>query len=170
MPATAFAQVVAASVRPPPPPPPSSSGRLAHRPPLPPCWANAGVSSSGVDERLSGDSTTVVAVATAAATAATSGIYTYIHTHTYTMIVYFFVMFLVSVRRSTSSIWFWVFCFVFFCFNKFSARFYAASVVSANHITVLEFCAVSMKLRPLANWYTSKSLVASSTSTCRKLS
>lgn len=54
------------------------------QPPSPlPSWcmaASAGVSSSGVDERLSGDSYAVVAATT---TAATSGIYTHRHTYIY---------------------------------------------------------------------------------------
>lgn len=64
-------QLVAASVRPSPLPSP---------PPLSLRWASAGVSSSGVDDLLSGDShTTAAAVAAATATAATSGIC--VHTH-----------------------------------------------------------------------------------------
>lgn len=71
--------------------PSASAKSMLHAPPLPPSpllpwWASAGVSSSGVDERLC-DSNTVAA----AAAAATSGIYA--HTPTVRVLVVFFFHF-----------------------------------------------------------------------------
>lgn len=78
VPAATVVQLVAASVRPSPLPSPPLSLR----------WASAGVSSSGVDDLLSGDShTTAAAVAAATAIAATSGIC--VHTHAQTLTRHF---------------------------------------------------------------------------------